>query len=221
MGWGPFPSSNLSRFSVGFGSLFVSFVTEIGQKLTKNRLEVDPLQGIVCVCHSCGTRVCAHPCQDSLAPHTHTGMSHTPRAIPPLLLSVPDLSRERRGLQTSPEQLMATKDKKTKKSLNFRPQEARELLGRWDKNSNTLKQKLHTSGVCLREHKHSPDPPTLAFFFEGKKQGNPEKSKGFSLPGTPKILGKEKINGPKNKTEKARKKKKKKKKNFNFRNSRP
>ena len=50
------------------------------------------------------------------------------------VLSVPDVSRERRCLQTSPEQLMATKDtKKTTKFLNFRLPEDREFLGRWDK----------------------------------------------------------------------------------------
>ena len=71
------------------------------------------------------------------------------------LLGVPDVSRERRCLQISPEQLKATKDKKTK-NWNFRPREAREFLGRWDKNSNTVKtQQFHTSGVCLREGKNS------------------------------------------------------------------
>ena len=70
-------------------------------------------------------------------------------------LGVPDVSRERRCLQTSPEQLKATKDKKDK-NWNFRPREAREFLGRWDENSNTVKtQKFHTSGVCLREDKNS------------------------------------------------------------------
>ena len=33
-----------------------------------------------------------------------------------------------------------------------------------------------------------PDPPTLVFLE--KSEGNPEESKGFSLRGTPKILGK-------------------------------
>ena len=47
-------------------------------------------------------------------------------------LGVPDVSREFRCLQTSPEQLKAAKDKKDK-DWNFRPQEAREFLGRWDK----------------------------------------------------------------------------------------
>ena len=37
-----------------------------------------------------------------------------------------------------------------------------------------------------------PDPPTLAFLEKSK--GNPEKSKGFSLRGNPKILGKERKN---------------------------
>ena len=35
----------------------------------------------------------------------------------------------------------------------------------------------------------SPDPPTLPFLE--KIKGNPESCKGFSLRGTPKILGKE------------------------------
>ena len=68
-------------------------------------------------------------------------------------LSVPNVSRECRCLQTSPEQLQARKDKK---DSNFRPREAREFLSGWDKNSNTVKsQKFHTSGVCLREDEHS------------------------------------------------------------------
>ena len=58
----------------------------------------------------------------------------------PLVLSVPDISRERRRLQTSPEQLMATKDKRDK-NLNFRPREAREFFGSLDKNSSTAKKK--------------------------------------------------------------------------------
>ena len=48
-----------------------------------------------------------------------------------LELSVPDVSRERRCLQRSPEQLVATKANKTI-NLNFRPREAREFLGRRD-----------------------------------------------------------------------------------------
>ena len=45
---------------------------------------------------------------------------------------------------------------KKAKNWNFRPREAREFLGSWDKNSNTVKtQKFHTSGVCLREDKKS------------------------------------------------------------------
>ena len=54
-----------------------------------------------------------------------------------------------------------------------------------------------------------PDPPTLAFLKKNK--GNPEKSKGFSLRGTPKILGKGRKNAQKSKenqkTKKARKSK--------------
>ena len=51
--------------------------------------------------------------------------------------------------------LRPQKTKKTK-NWNFRPREAREFLGRWDKNSNTVKrQNFHTSGVCLREDKNS------------------------------------------------------------------
>ena len=66
-------------------------------------------------------------------------------------LSVPDVSRERRCLQTSREQLMATKEKKKTENLKFRPREAWEFLGRWNKGSNTIKtQRFHTSGVCLR-----------------------------------------------------------------------
>ena len=42
-----------------------------------------------------------------------------------------------------------------------------------------------------------PDPPTLAFFFRKKEQGKPRKKQGFSLRGTPKILGKEKKMPPK------------------------
>ena len=69
-------------------------------------------------------------------------------------LSVPNVSRERRGLQRSSEQL--TQKTKIPKNLNFRPRKAREFFGRWDKNSNTARmQKLHTSGVCLREDKTS------------------------------------------------------------------
>ena len=55
-----------------------------------------------------------------------------------------------------------------------------------------------------------PDPPTLAFLKKARE--NPEKSKGFSLCGTPKILGKERENAQKSKgnrkTKKARKSKK-------------
>ena len=39
------------------------------------------------------------------------------------------------------------------------------------------------------EKSQNPDPPTLAFWQKSK--GNPEKSKGFSPRGTPKILGKD------------------------------
>ena len=70
-------------------------------------------------------------------------------------LSVPDVSRERRCLQTSPEPLTATKEKKDK-NLYFRPREAREFLGTWDKNLETVKtQKFDISAVCLREDKNS------------------------------------------------------------------
>ena len=55
-----------------------------------------------------------------------------------------------------------------------------------------------------------PDPPILAFF--GKARVFPQKRKGFSLRGTPKILGKERKNAQKGKenrkTKKARKSKK-------------
>ena len=51
--------------------------------------------------------------------------------------------------------LRQQKTEKTK-NRNFRPREAREFLGSWDKKSNTVKtQKFHTSGVCLREDKNS------------------------------------------------------------------
>ena len=50
---------------------------------------------------------------------------------------------------------MAIKDKKNKKS-EFRPREAREFLGRRDKNSKTVKtQKFDISGVYLQEDKNS------------------------------------------------------------------
>ena len=56
----------------------------------------------------------------------------------------------------------------------------------------------------------NPDPPTLAFLKKARE--NPEKSKRFSLCGTPKILGKERKNAQKSKgnrkTKKARKSKK-------------
>ena len=56
-----------------------------------------------------------------------------------------------------------------------------------------------------------PDPPTLAFLE--KARVFPQKSKGVSLRGTPKILGKERKNARKSKgnrkTKKARKSKKK------------
>ena len=56
---------------------------------------------------------------------------------------------------------------------------------------------------------HHPDPPTLAFL---KKKGNPGKKQGFSLRGTPKILGKERKNAQekqgKSENKKARKSKK-------------
>ena len=52
----------------------------------------------------------------------------------------------------------------------------------------------------------SPDPPTPAF-LEEKSKGNPEKSKGCSLRGTPKFLGKERKNTP-NKQGKSETKKK-------------
>ena len=49
--------------------------------------------------------------------------------------------------------LRPQKTKKTK-NLNFRPREVREFLGRWDKNSETVKaQKFDISGVSLREDK--------------------------------------------------------------------
>ena len=55
-----------------------------------------------------------------------------------------------------------------------------------------------------------PDPPILAFLE--KARAFPQKSKGFSLRGTPKILGKERQNAQKSKenrkTKKARKSKK-------------
>ena len=43
----------------------------------------------------------------------------------------------------------------------------------------------------------SPDPPTLAFF--GKSKGWSRKKQGFSLRGTPQILGNERKNAPKSK----------------------
>ena len=51
-----------------------------------------------------------------------------PRRHPTNALSVPDVSREHRYLQSKPEQLMNTKDKKDK-HLNFPPQEAQEFSG--------------------------------------------------------------------------------------------
>ena len=48
-------------------------------------------------------------------------------------------------------------------------------------------------GIAIANRKNCcdfPDPPTLAF-LEKKSKGTSEKSKGFSLPETPQILGKE------------------------------
>ena len=48
------------------------------------------------------------------------------------------------------------KRQKKTKYLNFRPREAREFLGKWDKNSKTVKtQKFDISGDGLREDKNS------------------------------------------------------------------
>ena len=53
-------------------------------------------------------------------------------------MSVSEVSRERKCLQISAEQLMATKDKKDNKS-ELQSREAREFVGRWRKNPNTVK----------------------------------------------------------------------------------
>ena len=54
------------------------------------------------------------------------------------------------AFKTSPEQLKATKDEKKTKNRNFRPREAREFLGRWDKKSKTVKtQKFPRLGSLL------------------------------------------------------------------------
>ena len=46
--------------------------------------------------------------------------------------------------------------RRQKKNRNFCPWKAREILGRCDDYSNTVKhRKFHTSGVCLREDKNS------------------------------------------------------------------
>ena len=57
--------------------------------------------------------------------------------------------------------------------VRFDRRETRRLLVMFDRKENS----------CI-----FPDPPTLHFL--GGKKGNPEKSKGVSLCGTPKILGK-------------------------------
>ena len=78
-----------------------------------------------------------------------------------------------------------------------------EFLGRWEVHTKNCPEYLYVIEL---------DPPTLAFFFFEKNKGNPEKNKGFSLRGTPKILGKERKNAPpkseeNRKTQKARKSK--------------
>ena len=52
---------------------------------------------------------------------------------------------------------MVTKDKKKQKiGISVPGRLGREFLGRWDKNSSTVRMhKFHTSGVCLREDKNS------------------------------------------------------------------
>ena len=47
------------------------------------------------------------------------------------------------------------KTNKKTKNLNFRPREAQEFLGSWDKIHTVKTQKFHNSGVCLWEDKHS------------------------------------------------------------------
>ena len=69
-------------------------------------------------------------------------------------LGVPDVSRERRCLQTSPEQLKATKDKK-KVGISVPGR-----LGSFSVGGTKIKtlkntQKFHTSGVCPRENKNA------------------------------------------------------------------
>ena len=74
-------------------------------------------------------------------------------------LGVPDVSRERMCLQTSPEQLKATKDKKETKKIGI---SVPGRLGSFSvggtknfKHCNIKTEKFHTSGVCLREDQKS------------------------------------------------------------------
>ena len=72
------------------------------------------------------------------------------------------------------------------------------LTLRWRKNES----QMHVSGV--------PWPSNPCFFREKKKKkarAFPEKSKGFSLRGTPKILGKERKNAPKSKEKQGKRRK--------------
>ena len=68
------------------------------------------------------------------------------------------------------------------------------------KNTVLLRPKL------LQKFFTNPDPPTFVFFSDQKKkQGKPRKSKGFSLCGTPKIIGKERKHAQKSKETRTRK----------------
>ena len=69
-------------------------------------------------------------------------------------LSVPDVSRERRCLQTSPEQLMATKDKKDKNSDLSSP--GGSGVSR-NKNSNIVKTQIPHLGSSLSGGQKFPD----------------------------------------------------------------
>ena len=68
-------------------------------------------------------------------------------------LKDPDVSRERRCLQASPQQQTFDKNYKKDKS-EFLFWKVREFLGRWSKNSNPAKTQFHTSEVRIQEHKH-------------------------------------------------------------------
>ena len=68
--------------------------------------------------------------------------------------SGPDVSHERRCHQTSPQQLLATKDPPKSKKSEFPSREAREFLGAGTKIQTLQKRiKINTSGVAFRRTK--------------------------------------------------------------------